>query len=1195
MRFISVYSKIISRMARHSGGIFTSFALLVAFISCACVLGVAPKRAEAAINTEINFQGKLTNPDGTNVTNGTVSIDFSIYTVPVAGTAVWTETQPAVTVTDGIFNVALGSVSALPGSVDFNSNSLYLGVKVGADLEMAPRIKFTAAPYAHNSDNLDGLDSSAFSQLSGTNTFTGANTFQPTTDITGLTVKQNSFATPTADIFNVQTANSTTVMQVTGPAINEAAVTLQSVGSTRALTLTSQAAATWSTASGTLTVQGGTGITMASAAQTLVGSGTVTMQSGATSVTASSHSGDINLTTGNATAATSNSGSIALNVGSATGTRGSIAIGTGAVAPSGISIGQATVTTTGILGAIINIGTVAADTAGSTIHIADTSNATGIQAVTIGSAAANASNAVTLNSGATTQANTNAGVNIRTSTNSTTALQVQNSSSVAVLAVDTSATVANNLITTLTTNGTPSFEAASTTGWTGVNGCTLSSVTSAGSNPVGSVPYSGTYGGQCVNTASANAQFRYVTGALTPSTVYTLSFYAKSSATSGTVLNFGHRENGGAEDVANLSLTGQYVGTSGWTRYSLTFRTGGTLAAGDYLYIKQSDATARTLWIDGVTFQTDSNADGNYAEGAVTTSAVVNSALVLQNAANSTTAFQVENASGAAVFTVDTTDSNLVSNPGAEINAVGWSAKGAATAPIRDTSQAKYGAASFKIVTTAALNDGVQFALSPSLPIGTYSIGFSVKNSGTAWTANNMVAGLTNGGGDTSCVLSPAVSTTVPSTTAWTRFTCSVTIAGTAATAFYVKQSEAVIHTFWIDGIELDSGTTSLPYGLGSVSLNGVVNSPAIFKNQADSNQALAVYDSSSVQLFAVNSADDVVHIGSSVTDTNQVTLQLDSFDTFSEVITCSTTANQGGIYYNTQSHAVRGCVNGAWEDMVSTAGLGMQLFGVVTDSGVAPGDLSSVTDANNIGGPCKVYVGALATTTAWNACTAYSGGRKVIVAAGSIVGTNAGAGNYQHLCLTGANSQPALSVAGAETANLATVSLPSVVAPILCLADIRYNAANNTITQVYDTRTFTTTDKTPITVTTNTPVLGALLQFTNAKGTAIPMATLNGNNLAGVVVATTGATSATTVNAIMATGGPAAVKAITGTNAVNAYIFGSGTFGRARTVATKPAETTATIYNVLGNARTAWTGASACANNTDSCQGSIMTEIDKR
>jgi hypothetical protein len=231
----------------------------------AYLLVTAP--AQAAINPMISFQGKLTNTDGTNVADNTYSVRFRIYTDPSADTGAcantckWEETQGSVSVSGGLFHVNLGSGTALPGSVDFNGNALYLGIKVGGDPEMTPRVRLTAAPYAFNSDTLDGVDSAAFGQLTSTQAWSGTNTFQPTANITGLIVKQTSNGAPSADIFNVQTANSTNVIQVTGPAANEAAVTIASVGATRALTLTSGsgtivlgASTLQRTASGTLTM-----------------------------------------------------------------------------------------------------------------------------------------------------------------------------------------------------------------------------------------------------------------------------------------------------------------------------------------------------------------------------------------------------------------------------------------------------------------------------------------------------------------------------------------------------------------------------------------------------------------------------------------------------------------------------------------------------------------------------------------------------------------------------------------------------------------------------------------------------------------------------------------------------------------------------------------------------------------------------
>ena len=52
----------------------------VAVLMLAWFIFTLPKGADAAINQQINFQGKLTNPDGTNVTDGNYSLRFRIYT-----------------------------------------------------------------------------------------------------------------------------------------------------------------------------------------------------------------------------------------------------------------------------------------------------------------------------------------------------------------------------------------------------------------------------------------------------------------------------------------------------------------------------------------------------------------------------------------------------------------------------------------------------------------------------------------------------------------------------------------------------------------------------------------------------------------------------------------------------------------------------------------------------------------------------------------------------------------------------------------------------------------------------------------------------------------------------------------------------------------------------------------------------------
>lgn len=183
--------------------IFLVFCLVFAFSQI--------HHTQASINPYINFQGKLTNPDGTNLTNGTYTIVFSLYTVASGGSNVWTESK-SVTVSDGIFQTSLGDTTALPGSVDFNTGTLYLGVKVGTDAEMTPRVALTAAPYAFNTDKLNGLSSSGYVQLAQ-GVQTDASTTNPSIGInkTGATAAIVQIQKAGVDVFTIANNGSVAV------------------------------------------------------------------------------------------------------------------------------------------------------------------------------------------------------------------------------------------------------------------------------------------------------------------------------------------------------------------------------------------------------------------------------------------------------------------------------------------------------------------------------------------------------------------------------------------------------------------------------------------------------------------------------------------------------------------------------------------------------------------------------------------------------------------------------------------------------------------------------------------------------------------------------------------------------------------------------------------------------------------------
>jgi hypothetical protein len=111
----------------------------------------------------INYQGYLTDSGG-NPINSTLEMTFSTYDVAEGGSPIWTETHPSVIVTDGLFNVLLGSINHINAS-HFPDINCYLGVQVGSDPEMTPRQQIVSVAYAHRchvADTLDGWDSTHF-------------------------------------------------------------------------------------------------------------------------------------------------------------------------------------------------------------------------------------------------------------------------------------------------------------------------------------------------------------------------------------------------------------------------------------------------------------------------------------------------------------------------------------------------------------------------------------------------------------------------------------------------------------------------------------------------------------------------------------------------------------------------------------------------------------------------------------------------------------------------------------------------------------------------------------------------------------------------------------------------------------------------------------------------------------------------
>lgn len=152
--------------------------------------------ATAGINETINFQGKVTNTDGTNVADGSYDFVFRLYKVSSSGTAQWTETWNSgtsqVTVSNGIFRVALGTHASI-SSLDFNDDSWYLSVEFNGDGEMDPRIRFASVPYALNAKKVSGL---TVTNTTGTFTLANSKTFVVNNGLTFSGTDSTTFTFP---------------------------------------------------------------------------------------------------------------------------------------------------------------------------------------------------------------------------------------------------------------------------------------------------------------------------------------------------------------------------------------------------------------------------------------------------------------------------------------------------------------------------------------------------------------------------------------------------------------------------------------------------------------------------------------------------------------------------------------------------------------------------------------------------------------------------------------------------------------------------------------------------------------------------------------------------------------------------------------------------------------------------------------
>jgi hypothetical protein len=125
--------------------------VMIAVLLWAQSAGAVPFRAESATSTgTIAYQGRLADSSGNPLTS-TLNMSFRLYSAVTGGAPLWTEQwtgSNGVKVSDGLFNVMLGSLTPIAQAVITGNSTLFLGITVGTDDEMAPRVQLGSVPFA---------------------------------------------------------------------------------------------------------------------------------------------------------------------------------------------------------------------------------------------------------------------------------------------------------------------------------------------------------------------------------------------------------------------------------------------------------------------------------------------------------------------------------------------------------------------------------------------------------------------------------------------------------------------------------------------------------------------------------------------------------------------------------------------------------------------------------------------------------------------------------------------------------------------------------------------------------------------------------------------------------------------------------------------------------------------------------------
>jgi len=125
------------------------FLVIICLITQLILVGVcSAKNSSSNVPYVMSYEGYITDPNDIPLPDGKYDFAFALYTDPRDGSPIWEERHKNVNVKNGFVQLYLGrGTPSNPLDIPFDQQ-YFLGIRVGSEPEMVPRLELATAPYS---------------------------------------------------------------------------------------------------------------------------------------------------------------------------------------------------------------------------------------------------------------------------------------------------------------------------------------------------------------------------------------------------------------------------------------------------------------------------------------------------------------------------------------------------------------------------------------------------------------------------------------------------------------------------------------------------------------------------------------------------------------------------------------------------------------------------------------------------------------------------------------------------------------------------------------------------------------------------------------------------------------------------------------------------------------------------------------